>query len=297
MKYIKILTIIGIFGMLCSCTNRDYIPETGTAPVEFISNPDSSFSSALIYLPVTQVKRSNADTTATPVSIKILSCEAVNIANEPVTLEEDVDFMVTDKSIYVAPRDKNGVDTTTSFEIRVPGFQYYKSVTLTAELVGDYLATNRQISVKFNGPERYTLDGIFNLTYRDFQTLTMEEAVVEIVKDPEDLLTYYVRLFGEKEGGFLATREINTLKIVNTYPYSLDIGQGESPLFLVYCAFEDLTGDPAYGIFYPMPDATVPASFTFSSDTEFKSTGFCIGYDVPFQLAMPYMSGSAVRLQ
>ncbi len=296
MKYIKILTIIGLLSVMCSCTQRDFTPEVGTTPVEFVPNTEMTFASALVYIPVRQIGVSN---TSTEVSIKINSCEAVNISDETVTLEEGKDFVVTDKDIYVTPRD--GSDTTTSFEIRFPDFQYYKTVTISASLEGKYLGSNRDITIVCKGADRYTLDGVFTLTYRHWYSKTMETMDVEIVKDPEgDLLTYYVRFFGEKEGGFLAQREVNTLRILNNFAYPLQIAedQGDFPLFCVYCSFEDLTAD--YGYFYPMPDATMAATFTYSGDKEFRSTGFCISYGAPFDWQNTQfcpMDGSAVRVE
>ena len=115
MKNIKILIVAAaaLFALSSCYEKREFTPETGSTPVEFVSTT-VPLQSEYTDIPVHQLAESS---NYSEVTLEVLSCTAVHLSGETLTLEDGTDFIFTSKELYVVPIGDEGAGSS-SFEVR-----------------------------------------------------------------------------------------------------------------------------------------------------------------------------------
>ena len=250
MKNIKILliTAAALFALSSCYEKREFTPETGNTPVDFVTTT-ISLTSEYSYIPVHQLADASNHT---KVTIEVLGCTATHLDGSTLTLVDGSDIIFTSKELYVAPLGEEG-DGESSFEVRLPGYADYQNVAISVKLTGP--DTNIETTVTLQGVTRYNMSGLWSID--NYGQVLIEE-------DEEDYTKFYVS-FPLPTGQiftFPATRSVNTLAMDPNYT----IPAGGFEFFICYADGSSLS-----------PGS--PAEFEFADDNTFASSGFFIGIE------------------
>lgn len=268
MKNIKILliTAAALFALSSCYEKREFTPETGNTPVDFVTTT-ISLTSEYSYIPVHQLADASNHT---KVTIEVLGCTATHLDGSTLTLVDGSDIIFTSKELYVAPLGEEG-DGESSFEVRLPGYADYQDVAISVKLTGP--DTNIETTVTLQGVTRYNMSGYWNLD--TWGTLFITE-------DENDYTKFYVTLLSANDvREFPAVRSVNTLTIDQTATFNY----GGFDYFV--CLSE------AAGSLTP----SSPAEFTFSSDNAFTTTGIFIGYNSGGYRGYVLGAGNGTRIE
>ena len=269
MKNIKILliTAAALFALSSCYEKREFTPETGNTPVDFVTTT-SSLTSEYSYIPVHQLADASNHT---KVTIEVLGCTATHLDGSTLTLVDGSDIIFTSKELYVAPLGEEG-DGESSFEVRLPGYADYQNVAISVKLTGP--DTNIETTITLQGVTRYNMSGLWNLD-------TWGQVLIE--EDEEDYTKFYVSipLPSGQILTFPATRSVNNLSIDPNATFS----DGGFDYFV--CLSE------AAGSLTP----SSPAEFTFASDNAFTTTGIFIGYNSGGYKGYVLGAGNGTRIE
>lgn len=158
MKQIRIILVaIAAMFLAVSCYERQFTPATGAVEVTFpTANYPVSFTSEYIYLPVQHLVKS---TTAARAVVEFVegTVTLTDGTTRPVTEftndEEGYanggDIIITDYTVVIPGYDPNDEEQaeesfipSANIEIRVPQFSTMSSLSLTFNLVGEYLGSS-----------------------------------------------------------------------------------------------------------------------------------------------------------
>ncbi len=164
MKYIKLLIVVAILGVLSSCTQRQFEPTLGDTKVEFVETEMTvDIAGQYYYIPVQMVEQS---ATGAKAVIKYIGGQielkdgtkrdAEEFTNDQYGYDNGGDFLITSNEIFIGPYDveedgETGVPTN-SFEIRIPAYNKMKSMVLDFELVGNNVGDNSTITFTIAAP-------------------------------------------------------------------------------------------------------------------------------------------------
>ena len=243
MKNIKILIVAAaaLFALSSCYEKREFTPETGSTPVEFVSTT-VPLQSEYTDIPVHQLAESS---NYSEVTLEVLSCTDVHLSGETLTLEDGTDFIFTSKELYVVPIGDEGAGSS-SFEVRIPGYADYQRVDINVRLTGP--STDVETTVTLQGVTRYNMEGLWSWDSWGGN--------IAIYQDEEDYNLFHIDL---GVGTLIpATRAVNVLRIDNTFEFTL---QGYTCRFVLS---EDGSN----------PTASSPVELTFSDDNNFTATGY-----------------------
>lgn len=168
--------------LLFSCERRQFIPETGTTPVEFPGPVDSvDMMTTYIYVPIQMTEQSRVASKAivevvggTVTMLDGSTRPLQNFTNDQDGYENGGDIIVTSNEIYIPGFDPEEDDSealpTANIEIRIPNFRSFDEVKIELELVGEYLGANTRTTVVASRYEGPVVVGSFNIVNPDMQT-------------------------------------------------------------------------------------------------------------------------------
>lgn len=246
MRNLKILLTVAAAGVLfTSCYERQFTPTLGSTPVEFVSSTiDTTLNSSTIRIPVHMTEQSGTGAKATLVftggTVTMKSDgstrEVVEFTNDQTGYENGGDILITSYDLYIGPydEDEDGEDglPTNSFEILVPDYLSYESITLNFELQADNLGSNTTLTYTATAPTEADFTGNWNIDGTQYQITVDETGTVYSLYTP----------FAEDP--FTGSRSGNTLTL-NTSGPSVDTGEQFGVVDLILCSFH-YEGDQGY---------------------------------------------------
>ncbi len=280
MRNLKILLTVAAAGVLfTSCYERQFTPTLGSTPVEFVSSTiDTTLNSSTIRIPVHMTEQSGTGAKATLVftggTVTMKSDgstrEVVEFTNDQTGYENGGDILITSYDLYIGPydEDEDGEDglPTNSFEILVPDYLTFESMTLNFELKADNLGSNATLTYTATAPTEVDFTGMWNIGGGQYQ-ITLDETgtgyyiYTKLAKDP-----------------FTGSRSGNNLTINTTGP-QLDTGAEYGVVTLGMFAYhEETAGD---GKFYLWPNENCVWSFGEDGASVTLTNGMFIGFPNP----------------
>lgn len=246
MRNLKILLTVAAAGVLfTSCYERQFTPTLGSTPVEFVSSTiDTTLNSSTIRIPVHMTEQSGTGAKATLVftggTVTMKSDgstrKVVEFTNDQTGYENGGDILITSYDLYIGPydEDEDGADglPTNSFEILVPDYLSYESITLNFELQADNLGSNTTLTYTATAPTEADFTGNWNIDGTQYQITVDETGTVYSLYTP----------FAEDP--FTGSRSGNTLTL-NTSGPSVDTGEQFGVVDLILCSFH-YEGDQGY---------------------------------------------------
>jgi len=245
MRTFKIfLTVAAAGALLTSCYERQFTPELGNTPVEFVSSTiDTTLNSSTIRVPVRMTEQSSTGAEATlifnggTVTLKEgTTRDVVEFTNDQTGYENGGDILITSYHLYIGAYDEeeDGADglPTNSFEILVPDYLSYESITLNFELQADNLGSNTTLTYTATAPTEADFTGNWNIDGTQYQITVDETGTVYSLYTP----------FAEDP--FTGSRSGNTLTL-NTSGPSVDTGEQFGVVDLILCSFH-YEGDQGY---------------------------------------------------
>lgn len=290
MKYLKILLTAAAAGaMLTSCYERQFTPTLGDTPVEFVySTIDTTLSNSTIYLPVHLTEQSSTGGKATLVftggTIVMRdgsSREAVEFTNDETGYANGGDVMITSYELYIGAYDEeeDGTDglPTNSFEVKLPDYLEYESISLNFELQADNLGNNTTLTYNAVAPTEAVITGSWSINGNTYSI-------------SEDGMGGYLIQTPYVEGQFAASRVNNTLTITTAGVAAEDPDLGTiSVIMCAYHAADD-------GKTYLWPDEACIWDFSEDGTTVTLTNGTFIGFANPTQAGSYYnWNGSAME--
>lgn len=162
--------------------------------------------------------------------------EVVEFTNDQTGYENGGDILITSYDLYIGPydEDEDGADglPTNSFEILVPDYLSYESITLNFELQADNLGSNTTLTYTATAPTEADFTGNWNIDGTQYQITVDETGTVYSLYTP----------FAEDP--FTGSRSGNTLTL-NTSGPSVDTGEQFGVVDLILCSFH-YEGDQGY---------------------------------------------------
>lgn len=246
MRNLKILLTVAAAGVLfTSCYERQFTPTLGSTPVEFVSSTiDTTLNSSTIRIPVHMTEQSGTGAKATLVFVGGTvtpkdgspARDVVEFTNDQIGYENGGDILITSYELYIGPydEDEDGADglPTNSFEILVPDYLSYESITLNFELQADNLGSNTTLTYTATAPTEADFTGNWNIDGTQYQITVDETGTVYSLYTP----------FAEDP--FTGSRSGNTLTL-NTSGPSVDTGEQFGVVDLILCSFH-YEGDQGY---------------------------------------------------
>lgn len=237
MRTFKIfLTVAAAGALLTSCYERQFTPELGNTPVEFVSSTiDTTLNSSTIRVPVRMTEQSSTGAEATlifnggTVTLKDGTTRDVEeFTNDQTGYENGGDILITSYHLYIGAYDEeeDGADglPTNSFEILVPDYLSYESITLNFELQADNLGSNTTLTYTATAPTEADFTGNWSIDGTQYQITVDETGTVYSLYTP----------FAEDP--FTGSRSGNTLTL-NTSGPSVDTGEQFGVVDLILCSF------------------------------------------------------------
>ncbi len=254
MKYIKLLIIVAILGVLSSCTERQFEPTLGDTKVEFVeAEMTAELTGQYYYIPVRMVKQSSTGAKAVISYIdgKIemkdgTKKDAEEFTNDKYGYENGGDFIITSNEIFIGPynEDEDGEtgDPTNSFEVRIPNYNKVKSMVLNFELVGNNVGDNSTLTYTIQASTD-PLSGVTGTWSWNSENSAGETAPLAFTISKNPLSGAYTLKYADGIE-FAATGDKNTLIVDLEGPKGIEVGLG-TPVDLIICAVEDGALDPS----------------------------------------------------
>lgn len=281
MRNLKIFLTVAAAGVLfTSCYERQFTPTLGSTPVEFVSSTiDTTLNSSTIRIPVHMTEQSGTGAKATLVftggTVTMKSDgstrEVVEFTNDQTGYENGGDILITSYDLYIGPYDKDedGEDglPTNSFEILVPDYLTFESMTLNFELKADNLGSNATLTYTATAPTEVDFTGMWSIGGAQYQI---------IVDETGTIYSIYTQF---AEDPFTGSRSGNNLTI-NVAGPQLDLtSDGLGIVELIMCAYhpQDGTTEPIY----LWPDENCVWAFGEDGASVTITNGMFIGFPDP----------------
>lgn len=156
MKRIVLLTAAAASVLLLSCERRQFIPDTGSTPVQFeASEIEVELVNQYLRIPI---YKTDVSYTASKAVVEFTGGNLYynSGASKPIVeftdnYEEGGDILITSKEIYVPANDPNDnrdtLPRSANLEVLIPDYRSYAEIELNFELTGEYLGENTAVKV------------------------------------------------------------------------------------------------------------------------------------------------------
>lgn len=156
MKRIVLLTAAAASVLLLSCERRQFIPDTGSTPVQFeASEIEVELVNQYLRIPI---YKTDVSYTASKAVVEFTGGNLYynSGASKPIieftdNYEEGGDILITSKEIYVPANDPNDnrdtLPRSANLEVLIPDYRSYAEIELNFELTGEYLGENTAVKV------------------------------------------------------------------------------------------------------------------------------------------------------
>ena len=156
MKRIVLLTAAAASVLLLSCERRQFIPDTGSTPVQFeASEIEVELVNQYLRIPI---YKTDVSYTASKAVVEFTGGNLYynSGASKPIVeftdnYEEGGDILITSKEIYVPANDPNdnrdNLPRSANLEVLIPDYRSYAEIELNFELTGEYLGENTAVKV------------------------------------------------------------------------------------------------------------------------------------------------------
>lgn len=283
MRNLKIFLTVAAAGVLfTSCYERQFTPTLGSTPVEFVSSTiDTTLNSSTIRIPVHMTEQSGTGAKATLVftggTVTMKSDgstrEVVEFTNDQTGYENGGDILITSYDLYIGPydEDEDGEDglPTNSFEILVPDYLTFESMTLNFELKADNLGSNATLTYTATAPTEVDFTGMWSIGGAQYQITVDETGTIYSV---------YTQ-FAEEP--FTGSRSGNTLTMNITGPQRDLSSEGMGVVTLIMCAFHTNPDDESDTNVYLWTNEASVWEFGEDGATVTMTNGMFIGFPDP----------------
>lgn len=156
MKRIVLLTAAAASVLLLSCERRQFIPDTGSTPVQFeASEIEVELVNQYLRIPI---YKTDVSYTASKAVVEFTGGNLYynSGASKPIVeftdnYEEGGDILITSNEIYVPANDPNDnrdtLPRSANLEVLIPDYRSYAEIELNFELTGEYLGENTAVKV------------------------------------------------------------------------------------------------------------------------------------------------------
>ena len=194
MKRIVLLTAAAASVLLLSCERRQFIPDTGSTPVQFeASEIEVELVNQYLRIPI---YKTDVSYTASKAVVEFTGGNLYynSGASKPIVeftdnYEEGGDILITSKEIYVPANDPNDnrdtLPRSANLEVLIPDYRSYAEIELNFELTGEYLGENTAVKVTVTPFQGILYEGTIMVNNVSDPTIPQNYYTITIEQDEE----------------------------------------------------------------------------------------------------------------